>query len=41
MDEGKTMEKRTILTIIAITLTIAGGAWARVIYVDDDAPAGG
>ena len=32
---------RVVLTVVAMVLAVAGGACAKVIYVDDDAPAGG
>jgi len=32
---------RVVLTVVAVVLAVAGGACAKVIYVDDDAPPGG
>ena len=32
---------RVVLTVAAMVLAVAGGACAKVIYVDDDAPPGG
>ena len=32
---------RVVLTVVAMVLAVAGGACAKVIYVDDDAPPGG
>jgi len=32
---------RVVLTVVAMVLAVAGGACAKVIYVDDDAPANG
>ena len=38
---GWVLNPRVLLTVVTMVLAIAGGAFAKVIHVDDDAPPGG